>query len=76
MNAPPGDDGGGAAHGIFGSSGFSGFGYGVGVSVGILLVASTIALAFFGRFLTRRKFSKQRRIWKVILCNLRTPLQF
>ena len=51
MNAPPGDDGGGAAHGIFGSSGFSGFGYGVGVSVGILLVASTIALAVY--FCTR-----------------------
>ncbi|RLN32976.1 hypothetical protein C2845_PM03G20230 [Panicum miliaceum] len=48
MNAPPGD---GGAHGIFGSSGISGFGYGVGVSVGILLVVSTIALAVY--FCTR-----------------------
>ncbi|KAG2640027.1 RING-H2 finger protein ATL70-like [Panicum virgatum] len=51
MNAPPGDDGGGAAQGIFGSSGISGFGHGVGVSVGILLVVSTIALAVY--FCTR-----------------------
>ncbi|CAN6213155.1 unnamed protein product [Urochloa humidicola] len=51
MNTPPGDGGGGAAHGIFGSSGISGFGYGVGVSVGILLVVSTIAFAVY--FCTR-----------------------
>jgi len=51
MNAPPGDDGGGSAHGVFGSTGISGFGYGVGVSVGILLVVSTIALAVY--FCTR-----------------------
>ncbi|PUZ68448.1 hypothetical protein GQ55_2G029800 [Panicum hallii var. hallii] len=51
MNAPPGDDGGGAARGIFGSSGISGFGYGVGVSVGILLIVSSIALAVY--FCTR-----------------------
>jgi hypothetical protein len=51
MNSPPGDDGGGSAHGLFGSGGISGFGYGVGVSIGILLVASTIALAIY--FCTR-----------------------
>lgn len=51
MNSPPGDDGGGSAHGIFGSGGIRGFGYGVGVSIGILLVATTIALAIY--FCTR-----------------------
>ncbi|KAL6880575.1 hypothetical protein ACP4OV_012140 [Aristida adscensionis] len=44
-------DGGGASHGIFGASGISGFGYGVGASVGILLVVFTIALAVY--FCTR-----------------------
>lgn len=51
MNSPPGDDGGGSAHGLFGSGGIRGFGYGVGVSIGILLVATTIALAIY--FCTR-----------------------
>ena len=51
MNAPPGDDGGGSAHGVFGSTGISGFGYGVGVSVGILLLITTITLASY--FCTR-----------------------
>ncbi|GJN24544.1 hypothetical protein PR202_gb12290 [Eleusine coracana subsp. coracana] len=42
-----------AAHhgGMFGSSGISGFGYGVGVSIGILLIVSTVALAVY--FCTR-----------------------
>ncbi|KAL6647854.1 hypothetical protein ACP70R_015291 [Stipagrostis hirtigluma subsp. patula] len=53
MSSPPGpaDGGGGGTHGIFGSSGISGFGYGVGVSIGILLIVSTIALAVY--FCTR-----------------------
>lgn len=40
--APPG-----ASHGLFGSSGVGGFGYGLAVSVGILLVVSTIAFAVY-----------------------------
>ncbi|KAJ1287805.1 hypothetical protein BS78_02G038800 [Paspalum vaginatum] len=48
MSSPPGPgDGGGSAHGIFGSSGISGFGYGFGASIGILLVVFTIAIAVY-----------------------------
>uniref|UniRef100_A0A0D9WVP1 RING-type domain-containing protein n=1 Tax=Leersia perrieri TaxID=77586 RepID=A0A0D9WVP1_9ORYZ len=32
---------------IFGSSGIGGFGYGVGASVGVLLIVSTVALAIY-----------------------------
>jgi hypothetical protein len=48
-SSPPGD--GGSTHGIFGSGGVGGFGYGVGASIGILLVVSTVALAVY--FCTR-----------------------
>ncbi|KAL5198505.1 hypothetical protein ABZP36_002017 [Zizania latifolia] len=45
---PVGDGGdGGGSHGIFGSSGISGFGYGVGASVGVLLIISTTALTIY-----------------------------
>ncbi|KAM3405842.1 hypothetical protein ACQJBY_000082 [Aegilops geniculata] len=37
----------GGSHGMFGSSGVGGFGYGLAVSVGILLVVFTIALAVY-----------------------------
>ncbi|KAM3399430.1 hypothetical protein ACQJBY_004676 [Aegilops geniculata] len=37
----------GASHGLFGSSGVGGFGYGLAVSVGILLVVSTVAFAVY-----------------------------